>query len=137
MVHDALRHVEEKGVLPDESWTKHLKEVAATAFLGRLFGYSEIIHSFGFLAASETVRDMTNRIFIINNVAEKQSNSALMTFFLMMVTNPEAQKNAQAQIDAVVGRTRLPTIDDRPSLPYVDAIFREMLRYSPPVPLCE
>jgi len=60
-----------------------------------------------------------------------------MTFFLMMVTNPEAQKNAQAQIDIVVGNTRLPTIDDRPSLPYVDAVLREILRYSPPAPLCE
>ncbi|KAF8546671.1 cytochrome P450 [Imleria badia] len=101
MVHDALLHVEEKGILPDESWTKDLKEAAATAFL----------------AASET------------------SNSVLMTFFLMMVTNPESQKIAQAQIDAVVGNTRLPTINDRPALPYVDAILREILRYSPPVPL--
>jgi len=55
----------------------------------------------------------------------------------MMVINPEAQKNAQAQIDAVVGNKRLPTIDDRLSLPYVDAILLEILRYSPPVPLCK
>ncbi|KAF8128593.1 cytochrome P450 [Boletus edulis] len=67
--------------------------------------------------------------------ASETSNSVLMAFFLMMVTNPEAQKNAQAQIDAVVGNARLPTIDDRSSLPYVDAILREVLRYSPPVPL--
>lgn len=89
------------------------------------------------LAASETVRDddLVSEYFIIDS--EQQSNSVLMTFFLMMVTNPEAQKSAQAQIDAVVGNTRLPTIKDRPSLPYVDAILREMLRNSPPVPLCQ
>lgn len=60
-----------------------------------------------------------------------------MTFFLMMVVNQEAQEKAQAQIDAVVGKDRLPSMDDRPLLPYVDAIFQETLRYSPVAPLCE
>jgi cytochrome P450 len=58
-----------------------------------------------------------------------------MTFFLMMVVNQGAQEKAQAEIDAVVGKDRLPTIDDRPLLPYLDAIFREILRYSPVAPL--
>ena len=65
-----------------------------------------------------------------------QSNAALMTFFLMMVVDQGAQERAQAEIDAVVGKDRLPTMDDRPLLPYLDAIFRETLRYSPVAPLC-
>lgn len=60
-----------------------------------------------------------------------------MTFFLMMVVHQEAQAKAQAQIDAVVGQDRLPTINDRSSLPWIDAIFRETIRYSPVGPLCE
>ena len=60
-----------------------------------------------------------------------------MMFFLMMTLNPTTQEKAQAQIDAVVGKDRLPTIDDRPLLPFVDAIFRETIRYSPLLPLCE
>ena len=67
----------------------------------------------------------------------KQSTAALMTFFLMMVVHPAVQEKAQAEIDAVVGKDRLPTMDDRPLLPYLDAIFRETLRYGPIVPLCE
>ncbi|KAF8137469.1 cytochrome P450 [Boletus edulis] len=67
--------------------------------------------------------------------ASETSHSVLMTFFLLMVLNPAAQEKAQAQIDAVVGKDRLPTMDDRPLLPFIDAIFREMLRYSPVVPL--
>lgn len=55
----------------------------------------------------------------------------------MMAVNPEAQKKAQAQIDAVVGGKRLPVIEDRPSLPYIDAVLRETLRYAPVAPLCE
>ncbi|KAF8436532.1 cytochrome P450 [Boletus edulis BED1] len=64
-----------------------------------------------------------------------RSNSFLMTFFLMMVVNPVAQEKAQAQIDAVVGRDRLPGMEDRPLLPFIDAIFRETIRYSPIGPL--
>ena len=60
-----------------------------------------------------------------------------MTFFLLMMANPAIQEKAQAQIDAIVGRTRLPTADDRPLLPYIDAIFREILRFGSPFPLCE
>ncbi|KAF8549586.1 cytochrome P450 [Imleria badia] len=67
--------------------------------------------------------------------AAETSTAALMTFFLMMVVHQEVQAKAQAEIDAVVANDRLPTMDDRPSLPYVDAIFREMLRYSPIVPI--
>ena len=57
-------------------------------------------------------------------------------FIFLMMANPAIQEKAQEQIDAVVGRTRLPTAGDRPSLPYIDAIFREILRLNPPIPLC-
>jgi cytochrome P450 len=58
-----------------------------------------------------------------------------MTFFLMMVLFPDAQKKAQAQIDVVIGKGRLPRLQDRSSLPYIDAILRETLRYNPVAPL--
>ncbi|KAF9244242.1 cytochrome P450 [Melanogaster broomeanus] len=50
-------------------------------------------------------------------------------------TNPEVQKRAQAEIDDVVGMDRLPNFDDRPSLPYVEAVLRETMRMYPIVPL--
>ena len=46
-----------------------------------------------------------------------------------MVLHPEIQKKAQAEIDAVVGHDRLPDFNDRPSLPYIDRIVQETLRY--------
>ena len=55
----------------------------------------------------------------------------------MMMVNPAAQEKAQTQIDTVVGKDRLPTIDDRPLLPFIDAILWETHRYNPVVPLCE
>lgn len=61
--------------------------------------------------------------------------SSVMSFFVAVLRNTEIQTKAQAEIDAVTGRERLPTFDDRPRLPYVDAICRELLRWRPPIPL--
>ncbi|KAF8900187.1 cytochrome P450 [Mucidula mucida] len=55
-------------------------------------------------------------------------------FFLMMALHPEAQKKAQAEIDAVCGRGRLPTFEDRKQLPFVDALIREVTRMHPAAP---
>jgi hypothetical protein len=45
-----------------------------------------------------------------------------------MVLYPECQKKAQAEIDSVIGSSRLPTFEDRERLPYVECICRETLR---------
>ena len=53
----------------------------------------------------------------------------MSSFFLALVLFPEVRKRAQAELDAVVGRDRLPTFDDRSRLPYIEAICRELLRW--------
>lgn len=52
-----------------------------------------------------------------------------------MLRHPEVQERAWAEIDAVVGTHRLPDFDDRPNLPYVDAILMETMRMYPAGPL--
>ena len=52
-----------------------------------------------------------------------------------MMLYPDVQKRAQAEIDAVVGTQRLPTLEDRPGLPYVNALVKEALRWNPVVPM--
>jgi len=61
--------------------------------------------------------------------------SAIGTFFMSMALHPEVQRKAQEEIDRVVGPDRLPVFEDRPALPYVDAIYREVMRWRPAVPL--
>ncbi|KAH9849106.1 cytochrome P450 [Lenzites betulinus] len=61
--------------------------------------------------------------------------STINTFFLCMTLYPEVQRKAQAEIEAVVGTDRLPTFDDRDSLPYIQAIFLEVLRWNNVAPL--
>lgn len=52
-----------------------------------------------------------------------------------MVLYPEAQRAAQAEIDKIIGNDRLPKFDDRESLPYIDALQREVMRWHPITPL--
>ncbi|KAF9235267.1 cytochrome P450 [Melanogaster broomeanus] len=49
----------------------------------------------------------------------------------------QSKRRHIAQIEAVVGKGRLPTLDDRPSLTYIDAIMRETLRWNPIAPICQ
>jgi cytochrome P450 len=58
-------------------------------------------------------------------------------FILAMVLYPEALAKAQEEIATVVGNSRLPTFADRSSLPYVECIMSECLRWAVPVPLSE
>jgi cytochrome P450 len=50
-----------------------------------------------------------------------------------MCIKPEIQKKAQLEINEVMGRTRLPSYEDRESLPYTEAIYREVLRWRSPL----
>eukprot|EP00253_Pinus_taeda_P023116 PITA_23116 len=63
--------------------------------------------------------------------------TALLTEWTMaeLVLNPDAQKKAQAELDAVVGRERSVKDSDIPNLPYVQAVVKEALRMHPPGPL--
>ncbi len=51
-----------------------------------------------------------------------------------MIAYPETQSRAHAELDAVIGRDRLPTFADYPHLPYLRAMVKEVLRWRPPAP---
>ncbi|KAI0752766.1 cytochrome P450 [Daedaleopsis nitida] len=61
--------------------------------------------------------------------------STLQTVFLAMSLHPECLKKAHAELDKVVGPSRLPDFSDRDGLVYVDAIIKEALRWHNVVPL--
>ncbi|KAE8153917.1 cytochrome P450 [Aspergillus avenaceus] len=61
--------------------------------------------------------------------------STLTTFILVMALYPQVQRKAQEEIDRVVGTSRLPDFDDRQSLPYIDALIKEALRWHPIAPM--
>ncbi|OCH91972.1 cytochrome P450 [Obba rivulosa] len=61
--------------------------------------------------------------------------ATVMTFILAMALHPGKQRLAQAEVDRIVGMDRLPTIEDRSRLPYVNALIKETMRWHPAVPL--
>jgi cytochrome P450 len=63
------------------------------------------------------------------------SVSTMVAFFLAMSMYPDVQRKAQEEIDRVVGTSRLPTADDRDSLPYVNAVVEEAQRWHPIAPM--
>ncbi len=64
-----------------------------------------------------------------------QTVSAVQSLFLAMVLYPEVQSQAHKDLDAVVGPDRLLTFEDRPSLPYLEAIVSESLRLHMVLPI--
>ena len=50
-----------------------------------------------------------------------------------MAMYPDVQQKAQAELDAVVGPDRLPELSDCNSLPYLNALIKELLRWHPVV----
>ncbi|KIJ64543.1 hypothetical protein HYDPIDRAFT_111879 [Hydnomerulius pinastri MD-312] len=63
------------------------------------------------------------------------THATLLAFVLAMTLHPEVVHKAQAELDAVVGRERLPTYEDKENLPYIRAIHKETLRWRPVGPL--
>ncbi len=72
---------------------------------------------------------------IHSSAGAETTYTGMSWFVLAMITQPEIQKRAQAELDAVVGRSRTPAFSDFSSLPYVQAIVKEVLRWRPPLPL--
>ena len=54
---------------------------------------------------------------------------------LAMVAFPDVQRNAQQELDNIVGRDRLPSFSDREHLTYTVATLREVMRWRTSLPL--
>jgi len=54
-----------------------------------------------------------------------------------MACYPDVQRKAQAEIDKAIGSSRLPTFEDRPLTPYIEAMLLETMRWAPVTPLGE
>ncbi|THH15921.1 hypothetical protein EW146_g4631 [Bondarzewia mesenterica] len=65
---------------------------------------------------------------ILYGAGQETTMATLNSFVLAMVRNPAVQRKAQAEIDAVVPRDRLPNLDDRPQIPYLEAFVKELYR---------
>ncbi|KAI9443604.1 cytochrome P450 [Lactarius indigo] len=79
-------------------------------------------------------RDQAWLVGTMVSAGGETTSTTLQWWVLAMLAYPEVQTRAQAELDEVVGNARPPTIADLPSLPYIRAMVKEALRWSPTVP---
>lgn len=109
---------------------------------------------------SSTIRDMTDAFIVaMEQIREKSRvlsggkdyvpstlgdifgasqdtlSTALQWIILILVKYPEMQVRLRQEVDRVVDRSRLPSIEDQPQLPYVMAFIYEVMRFTSFVPL--
>ncbi|XP_024145864.1 cytochrome P450 2U1 [Oryzias melastigma] len=63
------------------------------------------------------------------------TTNSILWFLLYMVLHPDVQDKAQAEIDEVVGKHRVPSMTDKGSLPFTEATIMEVQRLHSVVPL--
>ena len=69
------------------------------------------------------------------NLTNHETVSSIACFFLVMALFPEVQCKARQELDKVIGDNQLPQFDNRESLPYINALVKEVLRWHPVVPM--
>ncbi|XP_068964694.1 cytochrome P450 1B1 isoform X3 [Petaurus breviceps papuanus] len=62
-------------------------------------------------------------------------STALQWLLILFIRYPKVQARVQEELDRVVGRDRLPSLDDQPHLPYVMAFLYEAMRFSSFIPV--
>jgi cytochrome P450 len=82
----------------------------------------------------DMIKDLTGVAYLAGSDA---ISAAIHSYFLAMLIWPEVQAKAQAELDRVVGKSRLPEFDDAPRLPYVQGVINECLRWMPVAPMCK
>ncbi|KAI5120028.1 hypothetical protein M0805_004657 [Coniferiporia weirii] len=86
----------------------------------------------GKIANEDTIVNSTSVAYI---AGADTTVSTLNTFCLAMLLRPEVQRRAQDELDRVVGKDTLPTMEDKPNLPYIMAICKECMRWQSVTPL--
>ncbi|EPS93953.1 hypothetical protein FOMPIDRAFT_1170091 [Fomitopsis schrenkii] len=83
----------------------------------------------------EDEREIASALGALYAAGTDTTATTIHCFVLAMVLHPEVQKKTQAELDRVVGGSRLPDIGDRDALPYLEAVVMEVYRWCAPVPL--
>ncbi|TFK41776.1 cytochrome P450 [Crucibulum laeve] len=80
---------------------------------------------------TELIRDTSGALYA---AVSHTLISSLLTFFVAMLHYPSVMRKAHAELDSVIGSSRLPSFNDRPRTPYITAIVKEVLRWQPAAP---
>ncbi|KAI9441802.1 cytochrome P450 [Lactarius indigo] len=116
---DFVRNSMREGTAAPSLATEYLQEV-------------DLLNSLESQPRLKGIKDLLGSLFIAGS---DTTVAAMYSLFLALILYPEVQKRAQAELDSVIARDRLPTYDDRLRLPYIEAMSKELLRWQMVTPL--
>jgi hypothetical protein len=108
--------------------TEMIKTCAGTVYFGEITAHrfsAVLAHSRNYSWHRSCTLNPSHPLTVLTVL---QLSVCLQAFVLAMVAYPDVQKKAQAELDNVVGKDRLPNFGDESSLPYCNAIVKEVLR---------
>ncbi|XP_039591239.1 cytochrome P450 2J2-like isoform X2 [Polypterus senegalus] len=109
-----IQHLMNKGAYLEGSWWTWRKNDPAAEF------------------NDDTLCSNTFDLFVAGG---ETTATTLRWALLFMAQNPHIQEKVQAEIDSVLGQTRLPSMEDKINLPYTEAVVHEVQRKADIVPV--
>ncbi|MGH0152509.1 UNVERIFIED_CONTAM: hypothetical protein FKN15_022322 [Acipenser sinensis] len=97
---------------------------------GRIWGQSKEDPAAGF--HEQNLVFCTLDLFVAGT---ETTATTLRWALLYMIKYPQIQEKVQAEIDRVIGQARQPSMEDKPNMPYTDAVIHEVQRMGNIVPL--
>ncbi|PVF93563.1 cytochrome P450 [Serendipita vermifera] len=79
--------------------------------------------------------DVQDAAAVLYTVSSDTVTGAIVCFLHALFLHPEIAKRVSEEVNSVTQGHRLPSIRDRPSLPYTEAVFKESVRRYPFMPL--
>ncbi|XP_019942382.1 cytochrome P450 1B1 isoform X2 [Paralichthys olivaceus] len=126
----------EFGVFIRDKVLEHRKTIQSSTIRDMTDAFIEALDQLGDKSALTGGKDyVTNTMADIFGASQDTLSTALQWIILILVKYPEMQLRIQQEVDKVVDRTRLPSIEDQLQLPYIMAFVYEVMRFTSFVPL--
>jgi cytochrome P450 len=80
-------------------------------------------------------KSLVGNLHLFFGAGTETTTTSIRALLLRMLMHPDVQRKVQQEIDDVIGRDRLPSMDDRSRMPYTEATIQEAMRVGAAIPI--